>query len=48
MNYGFSKRMAALINVGTSCAMFVGISIAVSCFEGVSSNEVDFDVIFNL
>ena len=46
MNYGFSKRMAALINVGTSCAMFVGISIAVACFEGVSLNREYFYDIF--
>ena len=41
MNYGYSKRIAALINFGTSAAMFVGISIAVACFEGVSNHSTN-------
>lgn len=48
MNYGFSKRMAALINIGTSCSMFVGISIAVSCFEGTYDNNWIFGIVFGI
>jgi len=48
MNYGYSKRIAALINFGTSAAMFVGISIAVACFEGTYDNNWIFGIVFGI
>lgn len=48
MSYGFSKRMAAMINFGTSCCMFVGIAISVSCFEGTYDNNWMFGIVFGI